>query len=58
MVIIITCVTSLLLVYMLFLLCLDPLIARRPSSSYQEHMDEVVNLVTVLSGLGSPFLFY
>lgn len=38
-VIIIICVTSLLLVYMSFLLCLDPLIARRPGS-YQEHMDE------------------
>lgn len=38
-VIIIICVTSLLLVYMSFLLCLDPLIARRPGA-YQEHMDE------------------
>lgn len=57
MVIIITCVTSLLLLYMLFLLCLDPLIARRPSA-YQEHMDEVVNLVTVLLGLGSLILPY
>lgn len=38
-VIIIICVILLLLVYMLFLLCLDPLIAHRPSK-YQEHTDE------------------
>lgn len=38
-VIIIICVIALLLVYMLFLLCLDPLIARRPAQ-YQEHIDE------------------
>lgn len=50
-VIIIICVIALLLVYMLFLLCLDPLIARRPAQ-YQEHIDEeVINLVT-FSGSG------
>lgn len=38
-VIIIICVTALLLVYMLFLLCLDPLIARKPTQ-YQEHVNE------------------
>ncbi|XP_046553869.1 proton-transporting V-type ATPase complex assembly regulator TMEM9-like isoform X1 [Haliotis rubra] len=42
-VIFIICVVSLLMVYMLFLMCLDPLIARRPAH-YQEHADEEVNL--------------
>ncbi|XP_052808851.1 putative protein 2 isoform X2 [Mya arenaria] len=44
-VIIIICVTSLLLIYMLFLLCLDPLIAHRPTA-YQQHMDEDDQSVT------------
>lgn len=44
-VIFIICVVSLLFVYMLFLLCLDPLIQRRPPH-YTEHTDEEVNLVT------------
>ncbi|XP_005108681.1 transmembrane protein 9 isoform X2 [Aplysia californica] len=38
-VIFIICVVSLLFVYMLFLLCLDPLIQRRPTS-YQQHTNE------------------
>ncbi|XP_025099216.1 transmembrane protein 9-like [Pomacea canaliculata] len=42
-VIFIICVVSLLFVYMLFLLCLDPLIQRRPPH-YTEHTDEEVNL--------------
>ncbi|KAL8579539.1 hypothetical protein ACOMHN_025492 [Nucella lapillus] len=42
-VIFIICVVSLLFVYMLFLLCLDPLIQRRPAS-YSQHTDEEVNL--------------
>ncbi|KAK6170701.1 hypothetical protein SNE40_019025 [Patella caerulea] len=42
-VIFIICVVSLLFVYMLFLLCLDPLIAHRPTR-YIEHADEEVNL--------------
>ena len=44
-VIFIICVVTLLFVYMLFLLCLDPLIQRRPAH-YSEHTDEEVNLVT------------
>nr|KAG5711079.1 hypothetical protein BaRGS_004723 [Batillaria attramentaria] len=42
-VIFIICVVSMLFIYMLFLLCLDPLIARRPAH-YAEHTDEEVNL--------------
>ncbi|XP_060079719.1 proton-transporting V-type ATPase complex assembly regulator TMEM9-like isoform X1 [Ylistrum balloti] len=42
-VIFIICVVSLLFVYMLFLLCLDPLIARRPTQ-YQQQTNEEVNL--------------
>ncbi|KAK7497302.1 hypothetical protein BaRGS_00011346, partial [Batillaria attramentaria] len=38
-VIFIICVVSMLFIYMLFLLCLDPLIARRPAH-YAEHTDE------------------
>lgn len=44
-VIFIICVVTLLFVYMLFLLCLDPLIQRRPAH-YSEHTDEEVNMVT------------
>ncbi|KAK3096670.1 hypothetical protein FSP39_002249 [Pinctada imbricata] len=47
-VIFVICVVSLLFVYMLFLLCLDPLIARRPSS-YQQHTNEEVNMEEVPS---------
>ncbi|CAG5119154.1 unnamed protein product [Candidula unifasciata] len=42
-VIFIICVVSLLFFYMLFLICLDPLIQRRPTS-YQQHTNEEVNL--------------
>lgn len=42
-VIFIICVISLLFVYMLFLMCLDPIIQRRPTS-YQQHTNEEVNL--------------
>ncbi|KAJ8315688.1 hypothetical protein KUTeg_007838 [Tegillarca granosa] len=43
-VIFIICVVSLLLVYMMFLLCLDPIIARKPSAGrYQEHSNEERN---------------
>ncbi|KAK3580510.1 hypothetical protein CHS0354_001111 [Potamilus streckersoni] len=42
-VIIVICIISVLFVYMLFLLCLDPLITRRPTH-YQEHTNEEVNL--------------
>jgi hypothetical protein len=38
-VIFIICVVSLLFIYMLFLICLDPLIQRRPTS-YQQHTNE------------------
>ena len=43
-VILIICVVSLLFLYMLFLLCLDPLMSRRPK--YLEQQNEEVNLVT------------
>ncbi|ELU18840.1 hypothetical protein CAPTEDRAFT_226754 [Capitella teleta] len=43
-VILIICVVSLLFLYMLFLLCLDPLMSRRPK--YLEHHNEEVNLDT------------
>jgi STE24 endopeptidase len=43
-VIFIICLVSLLFVYMLFLLCLDPLLQHRPAH-YSEHQDEEVNLV-------------
>ncbi|RUS71623.1 hypothetical protein EGW08_020615 [Elysia chlorotica] len=39
-VIFIICVVLMLFVYMLFLLCLDPIIQRRPASSYQQHTNE------------------
>ncbi|XP_074662404.1 proton-transporting V-type ATPase complex assembly regulator TMEM9-like isoform X2 [Tubulanus polymorphus] len=42
-VIFIICVVSLLVIYMLFLLCLDPLMNRRPKT-YQEQQNEEVNL--------------
>ena len=42
--IIVICVISLLFLYMLFLLCLDPLMSRRPRT-YQEQRNEEVNLV-------------
>lgn len=45
-VILIICVVSLLVVYMLFLMCLDPLLNKRPgcSAAYTEHTNEEVNL--------------
>ncbi|KAL5010439.1 hypothetical protein ScPMuIL_012744 [Solemya velum] len=42
-VVFVICIVSLLFVYMLFLLCLDPLIAHRPPR-YEEHTNEEVNL--------------
>ena len=39
-VIIILWAVSLLVVYMLFLVCLEPLISGRTGKSYQEHVDE------------------
>lgn len=43
-VIFIICVVSLLFVYMVFLFLLDHLVSWRPSSSYQQHVSEEVNL--------------
>jgi hypothetical protein len=45
-VLIIICIVSLLVIYMLFLLCLDPLMNRRPKT-YQEQQNEEVNLVII-----------
>lgn len=44
-VIFIICVVSLLFIYMCFLLCLDPLITKRPRTQYQQQINEEVNLV-------------
>ena len=44
-VIFIICVVSMLLIYMCFLLCLDPLITKRPRAQYQQQVNEEVNLV-------------
>ncbi|KAK7107672.1 proton-transporting V-type ATPase complex assembly regulator TMEM9-like isoform X2 [Littorina saxatilis] len=44
-VIFIICVVTLLFVYMLFLLCLDPLIQRRPAQ-YSQHTDEEEDMST------------
>lgn len=42
--IIVMWVVSLLVIYMLFLMCLDPLVNKRiKSSAYQEHTDEDVS---------------
>lgn len=41
-VIIVIWVISLLVVYMLFLICLDPLLNKRIKNSYQEHTNEEV----------------
>lgn len=49
LVILIIWVISLLTVYMLFLMCLDPLLNKR-RAAYQEHVNEEVNLVR------TPFL--
>ncbi|CAI9735690.1 proton-transporting V-type ATPase complex assembly regulator TMEM9-like isoform X1 [Octopus vulgaris] len=49
MVTIIICVVSLLFVYMVFLLCLDPLLVKKPGR-YQEQTNEEVNLVTFTAG--------
>ncbi|XP_061167463.1 proton-transporting V-type ATPase complex assembly regulator TMEM9-like isoform X1 [Saccostrea echinata] len=43
-VIFIICVVALLFIYMCFLLCLDPLIAKRPRTQYQQQVNEEVNL--------------
>lgn len=42
-------VISLLVVYMLFLICLDPLLNKRAKGNYQEHTNEEVNLYSTLS---------
>ena len=44
-VIFIICVVSVLFIYMCFLLCLDPLITKRPRAQYQQQVNEEVNLV-------------
>lgn len=36
-------IISLLVVYMLFLICLDPLLNKRAKANYQEHTNEEVN---------------
>lgn len=40
-------VISLLVVYMLFLICLDPLLNKRAKGNYQEHTNEEVRLLLV-----------
>lgn len=44
-VIIVIWVISLLVVYMLFLICLDPLLNKRIKNSYQEHTNEDVRSI-------------
>ena len=46
-VITVICTISLLFLYMVFLLCLDPLMSRRPRT-YQEQRNEEVNLVSTI----------
>jgi hypothetical protein len=41
-VIIVIWIISLLVIYMLFLICLDPLLNKRAKGSYQEHTNEEV----------------
>ena len=51
-VIFVICIVSVLFVYMLFLLCLDPLIARRPpTTAYQPQTNEEVNLVICIGSI-------
>lgn len=45
-VIFIICVVSLLFIYMCFLLCLDPLITKRPRTQYQQQVNEEDNLAS------------
>lgn len=37
-------IISLLVIYMLFLMCLDPLLNKRVKANYQEHTNEDVNI--------------
>lgn len=43
-VIIVIWIISLLVIYMLFLMCLDPLLNKRVKANYQEHTNEDVNI--------------
>ncbi|XP_046688896.1 uncharacterized protein LOC124374790 [Homalodisca vitripennis] len=47
-VIIVIWIISLLVIYMLFLICLDPLLNKRAKSSYVEHTNEDVSVQTIL----------
>lgn len=48
-VIIVIWVIMLLVVYMGFLICLDPLINKRAKASYQEHTNEDVSLILLIA---------
>ncbi|XP_023238128.1 uncharacterized protein CG1161-like [Centruroides sculpturatus] len=52
-VILIIWVISLLVVYMLFLMCLDPLLNKR-STTYEEHTNEEVNLDEPIAAMQRP----
>lgn len=51
-VIIVIWIISLLVIYMVFLMCLDPLLNKRVKGNYQEHTNEDDETVTVGPGLG------
>lgn len=53
-VIIIIWIISLLIIYMLFLMCLDPLMNKK-TTSYQEHMDETTEVEAVPRYSGPPY---
>lgn len=58
-VILVIWVISLLVVYMLFLICLDPLLNKRVKANYQEHTNEEVkifNVTSLISNISSQFL--
>lgn len=48
-VIIVIWIISLLVIYMLFLMCLDPLLNKRVKANYQEHTNEDVNVASIIS---------
>ncbi|XP_063244778.1 uncharacterized protein CG1161 [Bacillus rossius redtenbacheri] len=52
-VIIVIWVISLLVIYMLFLICLDPLLNKRAKGSYQEHTNEEEETVSSVAGATS-----
>ena len=56
MVTIIICIVSLLFVYMVFLLCLDPLLVKKPGR-YTEQTNEEVNLVNTMAADNEAFFF-